>query len=110
MNVKKATFTNVHGLYRQVEKGARMSEIMDELAPRLREVAELVAEGMSNKEIGQELFISEATVRQHVNRLGKILGINGEEHRLRPFITRLVIGSLSGVKDQVSSEKITGQE
>lgn len=41
---------------------------MDELTPREREIVAWVAEGLSNEEIGGELFLSPATVRTHVGR------------------------------------------
>ena len=39
------------------------------LAPRERDVIKLVAEGMTNKEIGQQLSIAEDTVKKHVQNL-----------------------------------------
>jgi len=41
---------------------------LDELTERERELVAWVATGRSNEEIGQELFISPATVRTHVGR------------------------------------------
>lgn len=38
------------------------------LSPRQLEVAGLVAQGLSNHEIAERLFISEGTVKQHINR------------------------------------------
>jgi LuxR family maltose regulon positive regulatory protein len=45
------------------------------LSPRETEVYELLAQGMSNKEIAQNLFISEATVKVHVSRVLEKLGV-----------------------------------
>jgi DNA-binding NarL/FixJ family response regulator len=42
---------------------------LDELSDREREVFRLVARGLSNAEIGQELFISETTVKTHVTHI-----------------------------------------
>ena len=41
----------------------------DELTPREAEVLKLIAAGQSNREIARTLFVSEATVKTHVNRI-----------------------------------------
>jgi len=48
------------------------------LSPRELEIAELIAEGLSNKEIGEKLFLSNGTVRNHISA---ILEKTGLEHR-----------------------------
>lgn len=45
------------------------------LRPRQVEILELIAEGLSNFEIGERLFISEATVKWHVRQTLKALGV-----------------------------------
>lgn len=41
----------------------------DGLTPRENEVLALIAEGISNREIARRLFVSEATVKTHINNL-----------------------------------------
>ena len=42
---------------------------VDDLTPREAEVLKLIATGQSNREIARTLYVSEATVKTHVNRI-----------------------------------------
>ncbi|MDQ4127662.1 MAG: helix-turn-helix transcriptional regulator, partial [Actinomycetota bacterium] len=57
------------------------------LAPREREVAALVARGLTNRQIAAELVISERTVHTHVRRILRKLGLAS-----RSQITAWVMG------------------
>lgn len=45
------------------------ARLPDDLTQREAEVLGLIAEGLSNREIAQQLFISEATVKTHINNI-----------------------------------------
>ena len=47
----------------------------DELTEREREIATLVAEGRSNKQVAAELFLSEKTIEHHLSRVYGKLGV-----------------------------------
>jgi DNA-binding NarL/FixJ family response regulator len=49
------------------------------LTRREREVASLLAHGLTNRRISSELVFSEHTVRQHVKNILKKLGIHSRE-------------------------------
>ena len=49
---------------------------LDDLSTREREVFRLVARGLSNAQIGQELFIGETTVKTHVTHILSKLGLH----------------------------------
>jgi DNA-binding NarL/FixJ family response regulator len=63
---------------------------LDELSEREREVFRLMAEGMSNGEIGDTLHISETTVKTHVTHILQKLG-------LRDRVQAVVLAHRTGV-------------
>jgi DNA-binding NarL/FixJ family response regulator len=62
-----------------LKEGGGASPILAPLTEREREIALLVAEGLSNQAIGEKLFISERTVKAH---LGSIFRKTGTASRL----------------------------
>ena len=59
------------------------------LTQREAEVLALVAEGRTNRQIGQELFITEKTASVHVSRILAKLGVAGRGEAAAAIIHRL---------------------
>ena len=66
---------------------------VSELTARELEVFQLITQGLSNAEIGQQLFISDTTVKTHVTRLLQKLG-------LRDRAQAIVLAYQSGLFDE----------
>jgi DNA-binding NarL/FixJ family response regulator len=60
----------------------------EQLTPREVQVLELVARGLSNLEIGRELYIGEATVKTHLLRAFAKLGVNDRTAAVTAAIAR----------------------
>ncbi len=59
----------------QVIAAAPIDPRLAELTPREQEILELIAQGGSNREIAQQLYISEKTVKNHITSLLSRLGL-----------------------------------
>jgi DNA-binding NarL/FixJ family response regulator len=58
----------------------RRPERLDQLSERETEVMKLVARGLTNSEIGRQLFLSEATVKTYVSRVRTKLDLRDRVH------------------------------
>ncbi|WP_433025782.1 ATP-binding protein [Actinomycetospora sp. CA-053990] len=60
----------------------------DDLSPQETQIAVMVAEGLSNREIGERLFLSHRTVGSHLYRMFPKLGIHSRMDLLRLAVDR----------------------
>jgi DNA-binding NarL/FixJ family response regulator len=70
------------GVWLEKEAVGRFLEKMlqgerDVLTPREIEIVRMVARGLSNREVGEKLFISEGTVKTHLHTIYEKLDLNG---------------------------------
>lgn len=63
--------------------GGRRARDSDELTKTERRIAELAAEGRSNREIAGELFVSERTVEANLTRAYRKLGVRSRTELAR---------------------------
>jgi DNA-binding CsgD family transcriptional regulator len=66
----------------------RAPEAWDELTPQEVQVAQMVAQGLSNKEIGQRLYVSHRTVASHLYRMFPKLGVTSRAQIARAVAER----------------------
>jgi DNA-binding CsgD family transcriptional regulator/tetratricopeptide (TPR) repeat protein len=58
----------------------RSYELTDALSPQELQIAQMAAAGLTNKEIGQQLFLSHRTISTHLYRIFPKLGIAARSH------------------------------
>ena len=74
-------------LLTSLRTGNRAPDLPVDLTPREREVFVLIGEGLSNRGIAERLFISEATVKTHINNLFAKAGIRDRADAVRRAVS-----------------------
>ncbi|MBN0043717.1 MULTISPECIES: response regulator transcription factor [Streptomyces] len=60
---------------RQDQQEEEQPDVLPGLTEREREILALIGEGLTNRQIGQRLFLAEKTVKNHISRLLAKLGV-----------------------------------
>lgn len=84
-----------------IEKITKIEDIV--VTPREKDVIELLCEGFTYKEIAKMLFISETTVKTHINNIMPALGVN-EKHQIVVYVKKY------GFPDVGSRKKVNIEE
>ena len=63
----------------------RVPDARDQLTPQELRIAQMAADGLSNREIGQQLYLSHRTVSSHLYRIFPKLGVTSR-HQLGPSL------------------------
>jgi ATP/maltotriose-dependent transcriptional regulator MalT len=72
----------------------RATEARDRLTPQELQIAQMAAEGLTNREIGQKLYVSHRTVGAHLHRIFPKLGVTSRT-QLRTSLERAAIAPVS---------------
>ena len=70
-----------------VAGAAAEPDALEELTPQQRQIVRLASDGLSDREIGDRLFLSPRTVSSHLYRSYPKLGV-ASRHQLRDVISR----------------------
>jgi DNA-binding NarL/FixJ family response regulator len=89
-----ATTARLMSSLRQDDPAVDQSEhALSGLSPREREILQLIGEGLTNRQIGKRLYLSEKTVKNNVSRL---LGKLGVQRRVQAAVIASQSGHESG--------------
>lgn len=71
----------------------RLSDPLPQLSPRELEILEALAKGKTNREIAQEAFVSEATVKTHLVHIYTKLGVDSRTSAVAVALEKRLIRS-----------------
>jgi DNA-binding CsgD family transcriptional regulator len=77
----------------ETDQGSAEGAVTGQLSDREREVARLVVEGQTYREVGSRLFISAKTVEHHVSRMRQRLGATNRSDLLARLRAELGVGA-----------------
>lgn len=71
----------------QGARGSRASDLTALLTPRQVEILSLVAEGLNNAEIASRLYLTESTVKWHVRKILRALGVSNRAQAVARYLS-----------------------
>ncbi|ARF53861.1 response regulator [Streptomyces gilvosporeus] len=85
----------MNSLRGEAADGEPDADALADLSPREREILGLIGEGLTNRQIGQRLYLSEKTVKNHISRLLAKLGV---ERRIQAAVMATQVASGTGAE------------
>ncbi|MGB8955697.1 MAG: response regulator transcription factor [Tumebacillaceae bacterium] len=73
------------------DPNAEQEEPADKLSPREQEVLAAVVNGLANKEIAEQLFITETTVKLHVTNIYRKLGVKSRSQAIMKAVKEKLV-------------------
>lgn len=83
------------------------------LSNREAEVAELVVKGLSNKEVANQLFVTEKTVKFHLTNIYKKMNVKSRAQLIvwcMPYQSFVETPQMQGLQQQVIHQPVMGQQ
>lgn len=108
--LERAVLTAILSGMTQVPDVPRTEQMkIDQLTPREREIARVACTGLTNKQIGEKLAISEATVRHHLGAIFSKLGVSTRSELAAYGYRHHLVRSGGGATSDVASEPDTAR-
>ena len=82
---------SVNAVRSRLRQGSSVYSMLEDLTDQERRVLELIGEGMSNRQIGETMFLAEKTIKNYVSSVLAKLGME-RRSQAAAFIARLGIG------------------
>ena len=89
----------------QMEMQRRSLDVICELTPQQRKIFFLIAEGMTNRQIAEELYLAEKTIKNHVTGLLARLGL---QHRTQAALLAVRLRGGEGTSAPPIAERRVG--
>jgi DNA-binding NarL/FixJ family response regulator len=90
---------------REIGHRRQVKPLIRTLTPRQRQIALLVCDGLSNKQLGQQLNLTEGTIKVHLHKIYRKLGV-----RNRTALSTLTIANRASLKPRRGKRSnVTGQ-
>ncbi|HWJ67792.1 MAG TPA: response regulator transcription factor [Nocardioides sp.] len=87
----------------QMEMQRKSLDVICELTPQQRKIFFLIAEGMTNRQIAEELFLAEKTVKNHVTGLLARLGL---QHRTQAALLAVRLRGGSSAAESAPDRRV----